>query len=109
MPSIEKMHLTLRCVDIPPNQVWKLEALVEDGVAINFRTFARYAKWQELAAATGYATRPGEKGLRLSEDFAVRFFKSMWDGKPCVYMVHSAIEFIFTAGSAPMPIGNAWH
>lgn len=36
------------------------------------------------------------KGLELKNDYAVSFYKSKYMGKPCYYIVHSMIEYIFT-------------
>ena len=33
--------------------------------------------------------------LRLKDDYAVRYYKSHWMGKPCYFMDHSAIQYIF--------------
>ena len=41
----------------------------------------------------GYVKRG--KGLKLKSDWAVSFFKSIFNGQPCYYMQHSAIEYIY--------------
>ena len=33
--------------------------------------------------------------LKLKDDYAVSFWKSFYLGEPCVYIVHSSIEYIF--------------
>jgi hypothetical protein len=46
----------------------------------------------ELSA--GY--RPdGSKGLTLRNDWAVSFHKSTYRGKPCYYIDHSSIEYVW--------------
>jgi len=34
-------------------------------------------------------------GLTLKGDYAVSFYQSNYNGKPCVYVEHSSIEYIF--------------
>ena len=34
-------------------------------------------------------------GLSLKSDYAVQFCKSKFEGKPCYFIRHSAIEYIF--------------
>lgn len=34
--------------------------------------------------------------VRLDRDYAVTFHRSTYRGKPCVYVEHSRIEYIFT-------------
>ena len=34
--------------------------------------------------------------LTLESDYTVSFYKSKYDGKECVYVEHSRIEYIFT-------------
>jgi len=34
-------------------------------------------------------------GFHIKDDWAVSFCKSKYKGKPCYYIVHSGIEYIF--------------
>lgn len=36
-------------------------------------------------------------GLTIGRDWAVAYYKSVYRGKPCYFVRHSAIEHIFTA------------
>jgi hypothetical protein len=59
---------------------------------ITYRTFKKYAEGlEEIASAMGYGP-----WLSLKKDWAVSYYKSTYDGRPCVYMDHSAIEHIWT-------------
>ena len=42
-----------------------------------------------------YDTGSERGGLRLKDDWHVGYFKSTYDGKPCYYIDHSRIEYIF--------------
>ena len=35
------------------------------------------------------------KGIKLKNDWHVRFYKSIFNGIPCYYMVNSAIEYVY--------------
>lgn len=67
--------------------------MVERAREIKIATFKRNCDWRPLAERLGYiqGSLP-----RLEDDYHVRFFKSRFDGRPCYYMVHSAIEYVFT-------------
>lgn len=99
-------QLAIRCIDVPNEHVDMLHDMTERAREIAFKTFARHVEWKEIAEHMGYVTRSGVKGLRLSADYAVSFYRSFWNGAPCYYMVHSAIEFVFLKrGEAFMPEG----
>lgn len=63
---------------------------------VSFRTFAERCNWQPWAKSVGYSIG-SEPGLKLKDDFHPAYFKSTFKGKPCYYVVWSAIEYIFTA------------
>lgn len=69
--------------------------MVDQAVQVSYRTFFRHcagvATW---AKHSGYATR-SDKGLTLDKDWHVSFYRSKFRGKPCYYMYHSAIEYIW--------------
>jgi len=52
----------------------------------------------DWASAMRYDTGSERGGLRLQNDFAVSYYRSVYDGKPCVFIEHSAIEYIFVRG-----------
>ncbi len=54
---------------------------------------------RDWAASMGYVTVPHERGLRLKNDWHVRYYRSRYCGTPCYYIVHSATEYVFTANS----------
>lgn len=100
-------ELTHRCVDCSQNEVPALHAMTEQARSISFRTFAARCNWKPIAAMMGYTVGPG-KGLRLAHDRCVKFFRSTWNGKPCYYMQHSAIEFVFMVTDRPLNPRTAW-
>ena len=67
--------------------------MVDNAHEITYKTLVRHvgtAALNELFPF--YADVPG---LSLENDYSVSFYKSQFDGHPCVYVVHSAIEYVF--------------
>jgi len=64
---------------------------------ISYKTFCKYVSqetMQELFPTYSWGNKR-DGGLYIKDDFAVRFYKSTYCGKKCVYIEHSAIEYIF--------------
>ena len=78
----------------------KIGAMTEAARPVTLRTLARHcAGLAEWARAQGYSTGR-ERGLRLKDDWAVSFHKSSYDGRPCYYIDHSRIEYVWTREAA---------
>lgn len=98
MPELSYQHC---CVDLSwknKGEVEKLQAFIESAREVSIKTFRRHAKQEDrlsLERRLGYATRPGERGLRCKNDYAVRFLSGKYGGKRAVAIVHSAIEYMF--------------
>lgn len=45
-----------------------------------------------------YAWGRNEEGLRLKDDWHVRYYRSVYKGRPCYYIDHSSIEYVFVLG-----------
>lgn len=107
------MTLAFRCVDVPSSgqQFDEFMDMLGKGRDISFETFARHCDWKPIARDMGYATGPGEPGLRLDKDYAVSFQTSRLAGERVYYMVHSAIEYVFKQ-QAPAKVlrpASPWH
>lgn len=101
---MSKLSLAFRCVDLSMDDVPDLNDTTDRAREISFRTFARHTDWQDVAKSLGYTignhtyvTSRGDHGrlLTLGRDYHVSFYRSHWRGKPCYYMEHSAIEYVF--------------
>jgi hypothetical protein len=57
---------------------------------ISYKTFISKVDVKEVEKMLGYGN-----GLRLKNDWHVGFYRSRYEGKPCYYLVHSAIEYIW--------------
>lgn len=70
--------------------------MVDAARSITFATFRRNcAGVQDWARSMGYSIA-GERGLHLKDDWAVSYHKSVYSGRPCYFIRHSAIEYIWT-------------
>ena len=71
--------------------------MVERAREVTLTTLRRHCaglvEWEKCQL---YATGNRRGGLRLAKDYAVSFFKSVYNGKPCYFIKHSAIEYIWT-------------
>lgn len=59
------------------------------------RTFLRHvdrASLQTVEKELGY-----DRDFPMSKDWHVAYYKSTYQGKPCIYFVWSAIEYVFVA------------
>lgn len=76
-----------------------ITAMQDAAKAITRRTFLRYVDRAHLTAiegAFGYDVLHQRGGLRMSTDPRVGYYRSTYDGVPCVYFEHSRIEHIYT-------------
>lgn len=89
------------CVNWPHDDVdtdGGLCDLIQDRTTITRRTFLRHASREDVSAleeGLGYDPR----GLRMSKDWHVEYFRSKLHGKTVYGFRHSAIEFVFTQES----------
>lgn len=88
-----KRVLYTRCCDMVAT-IEQLDEMTGQGRQIGLATFRKHADVSALEAAFGYVTGRA-KGLRLANDHYVQYFKSIFRGIPCYYLVHSAIEHIY--------------
>lgn len=65
-------------------------AMVDNAKDVTLTTFLRQCDASDLLLDLGY-----NKMFPIKKDWHVKYFKSTYKGKPCYYMVHSAIEYVF--------------
>lgn len=76
-----------------------IRAMVEAAREISYATARKAiggAVLDDWAKGMSYDTGRERGGLRLKNDWHVSYHRSEYDGRPCVYVRHSAIEYIFT-------------
>jgi len=70
--------------------------MVDVAKEIKYRTFCKYVSQESLQDVfPSYSFGGKKKGLFLKNDYAVRFYKSVYRGKKCVFVDWSCIEFVF--------------
>jgi hypothetical protein len=67
--------------------------MVDRAREVTWRTFARHVPRHELRAFF-----PGPPALE--RDYHVRFYSSRFKGRRCYFLVHSAIEYVWTESEA---------
>jgi len=83
----------------------KINAMVEESRRITWKTFRRYVPVGEVRLTFSFYSYQGETynqetgeltaPLHIKDDWGVGFYKSKYEGQPCVYIQHSGIEYIF--------------
>jgi hypothetical protein len=85
----QKLTYTTNCVSSTANAIIEM---VNKSREITYETFIKYVSSQELLEMFCN----GLKWKSLKRDKHVRYYKSTYNGKPCYYLDHSAIEYIWT-------------
>lgn len=85
------------CVAMGMAKVDDLNAMIAAGRPVTYMTFTQHVAREDLVRVFdhyewGYRT----DGLRMKNDYHVAYFRSIYQGQRCYYLVHSAIEYIFT-------------
>lgn len=75
-----------------------INAMTERAQEITYRTMRQHCDLAPWAASMGYDPNTRLGGLSLANDWHVSYHKSTYNGAPCYYLRHSAIEYIFTEG-----------
>jgi hypothetical protein len=90
------------CTDCTTAEVGdKIEQMVDQSEDISYKKFVEVVGEEVLKEqfpAPLYDWE-GMGGLEMKDDYAVSFNRSVYDGKPAYYVVHSAIEYVFTGES----------
>lgn len=77
--------------------------MVEQEKPVGRATFLKHVdrdELREIEAGLSYEQHPS-RGLTMAGDWHVSYHKSHYDGKPCYYFRHSAIEWIFVESEVP--------
>ena len=85
-------HYLTNCIGAEGDDI---REMVEQAIEINYNTFLKYVSVEEVKNIFDYYEWGRGNGLKLKDDYAVRYFKSVFKEKLCVYIKHSAIEYIY--------------
>ena len=95
---MNRMRYLTNCVEVGMSELEHLQAMQDEGREVTLATGRRHcdpADFRAFERRMGYDTGGERGGLRLKDDWHVGYFKSTWKGRPCYYIVHSAIEHIW--------------
>lgn len=88
------------CVKCTAADVPELESMIQHARPIKLATLRRHVRTADLAHIFfNYEWGTARGGLRLGDDYHVTYYRSRFRNRPCVYAVHSAIEYIFSPPS----------
>ena len=75
-----------------------ISKMIERAQIISYDTFARKVDIRDLMRLFPFCTwGPGKKnGLRLKDDWSISCYRSVFLGRPCYYIDHSSVEYVFT-------------
>jgi len=86
--EMKQYHYLTNCVS---SSAIKIQAMVDNARGITYNTIQRNCQGlQEWSKNMGY-----NRNLTLKNDWAVSFYKSKYNNKPCYYIRHSSIEYIW--------------
>ena len=85
------------CTCLPGEYIRPMEEVAEDLDVQECRDMLGSA-WEDLERQLGYVTT---ETLRLHTDFAVSCHRSRYDGKPCIYVDHSRIFYVYVQKGRP--------
>lgn len=78
-----------------------IQAMVDEAVDITYGTARKHLgdALTKLELRLGYDTGRMRGGLRMRKDWAVGYARSYYQGRECIYVRWSAIEYIFVRGN----------
>ena len=84
----------ISCVDSTARWIWDM---IEVSHEVTYGTMAKRVGTKQLKDLFPYYDwGPQRGGLRLKNDWHVGYYRSVYRSKPCYYVQHSGIEYIFT-------------
>jgi len=96
------------CADCVNSTAEKIDALMDSAEEITYDKLLSVVGEESVREVfgenAGYAWG-NEEGLKLKDDFAISYYRGIYDGAPAYVIQHSAIEYIFTSGIAEGPRG----
>lgn len=88
------------CVSCPQKLVPDLVSMVEDATEITLKTFKNKCNPFSLNLVLEELGYTENSMPKIENDWHVKYFKSEFAGNPCVFIVHSAVEYIFLDDNA---------
>jgi hypothetical protein len=90
-------HYTYNTSCVDSVFVSALHAMIDEAREVTLETIRRHCVGIEMwEKSMGYDIQNERGGRRLKNDPHVSYHKSVFRGRPCFYIRHSAIEYIWT-------------
>lgn len=88
-------HFNTTCVNSASIYITEMVGQSREITRETFLGHVDLAEMDDLERSLGYAVGH-EKGLHMTNDYMVSYYKSQYRGQPCVYFDWSSIEHVFT-------------
>ena len=96
----KQYYYALNCTDLESGM--PIQEMIDRAEDISWEEFNKHVSNQEIRSIFGniydYDDKDNGAGLKFQDDYAVSFHMSFYEGTPCYYLDHSAIEYIFLPG-----------
>jgi len=89
------MRYLTNCVHSTAELIDAMQDVATEVTLATFQTHVGLAETKSFEIGQGYADRRSKRGLKMKDDYHVKYYKSVFDGQPCFYIVHSGIEYIY--------------
>ena len=90
MPATQQKHFVTNCICADGDDINEMKRGAEIIEREEFLAEAAPESMAEQEAALGY-----DADFLMETDWHVAYYRSTYRGKPCVYFVWSAIEYVF--------------
>jgi hypothetical protein len=87
-------HYHINCISARARDI---EEMVDNSREVSYNTFMRHVdinEIKEIFPIYGWGKNK-DSVLKLRNDYAVSYYRSKYRGQPCLYIKHSAIEYVF--------------
>jgi hypothetical protein len=93
---MDKYKYLTNCVEADGDEISVMYDIAED---LTYDEFLEKVPWSYLGTIKPFdfyeAPNKNEGGLKLKDDWHVSYHASLFQGKPCIFIQHSCIEYIF--------------
>lgn len=105
---VEGYHFYKNCVAHNDSDVRFLNEMIENAQDITYDQLVRAVGLAEVKRVFPQYEWGRRPGLKLKDDWAVSYHKSMYGGYPCYYIEHSRIEYVFVPANFIAPVDSGY-
>jgi hypothetical protein len=93
-PNKATCEFTTNCVHSDGDDIRDMKDAAVETTRRTFMSYLAPDQWRQIQLDLGYD--PTGHELSLAKDWHVSYHRSLYRGEPCVYLVWSGIEYVFT-------------